>query len=146
MREEIQDGGKLTNGRESENDGPNFVIVPTMTPREVVALLLGRFPAMRDLVCPDDDYYNLPTCVYDSFTTEVVRRIDDRDLFDSVVRFIDDIAESKDPLLSNVLYVCILEGIAADADVAQRLSRAVGEPARKLLRDVERSFYHRMNT
>ena len=131
---------------EAEKDGVNFVIVPTMTPREVVSLLLGRFPAMRDVICPDEDCFNEETIVYDSFATEVVRRVDDRDLFDSVIRFIDDIAESKDPLLNNVLVVCLLEGLASDPDIARRVSGAVGETARTLLRDVERNFYHRMNT
>ncbi len=111
---------------EAEKDGVNFVIVPTMTPHEVVSLLLGRFPAMRDLICPDEDCLDLPTVVYDSFATEVVRRVDDGDLFDSVIRFIDDIAESKDRLLNNVLVVCLLEGLASDPDIARRVSGAVG--------------------
>jgi hypothetical protein len=129
-----------------EKNVPDFVIVPTMTPREVVSLLLDRFPAMRDLICPDEDSFNLPTCVYDSFATEVVRRVDDRDFFSAVVQFIDDVAESKDPHLRNVLVVCLLEGVAADPQVARRFSGAVGEAARGLLRDVERDFYHRVNT
>jgi hypothetical protein len=131
---------------EAEKASPNFVLVPMMTPREVVSLLLGRFPAMRDLVCPDEDCFNEPTRVYDSFAAEVVRKVDDRELFKSVIRFIDDIAESKDPLLSTVLVISLLEGIAADPDVARRVSSAVGETARMLLRDVERKIYHRMNT
>jgi hypothetical protein len=131
---------------EAEKASPNFILVPMMTPREVVSLLLGRFPAMRDLVCPDEDCFNEPTRVYDSFAAEVVRKVDDRELFKSVIRFIDDIAESKDPLLSTVLVISLLEGIAADPDVARRVSSAVGETARMLLRDVERKIYHRMNT
>jgi hypothetical protein len=131
---------------EAEKASPNFILVPMMTPREVVSLLLGRFPAMRDLVCPDEDCFNEPTRVYDSFAPEVVRKVDDRELFKSVIRFIDDIAESKDPLLSTVLVISLLEGIAADPDVARRVSSAVGETARMLLRDVERKIYHRMNT
>ena len=131
---------------DTEKEGVNFVLVRTMTPREVVSLLLDRFPAMRDLICPDEDCFNEPTIVYDSFATEVVRRVDDRDFFGSVIRFIDDIAESRDPLLNNVLVVCLLEGIASDPDIARRVSGAVGETARMLLRDVERNFYHRMNT
>jgi hypothetical protein len=141
----LEDGGESTVG-EAEKEGVNFVMVPTMTPHEVVSLLLDRFPAMRDRICPDEDCFDLPTCVYDSFANEVVRRADDPGVFESVIRFIDDIAESKDPLLSNVLVVCVLEGIATDPDVARRVSGAIGETARTLLRDVERNFYHRMNT
>ena len=109
-------------------------------------MLLSRFPAMRDLICPDEDSFDLPTCVYDSFAAEVVRRVDDHDVFNSVVHFIDDIADSKDPLLHNVLVVCLLETIAAEPHVARQFSDAVGETARGLLRDVERNFYHRVNT
>jgi len=38
-----------------------------MTPRQVVCLLLSRFPTMRDLVCPDEYGFEEPTRVYDSF-------------------------------------------------------------------------------
>ena len=128
---------------EAEKESVNFVIVPRMTSREAVSFLLDRFPAMRDRICPDEEDFDLATCVYDSFATEVVRRADEHDLFKLVIRFIDEIAESKDPTLRNVLEVCILEGIAADPDVARRVSGAVRENARRLLRDVERDFYHR---
>jgi hypothetical protein len=131
---------------EAEKKDPNFVLVPTMTPHEVVSLLLSRFPAMRDVVCPDEDCFNEPTRVYDSFDAEVVRRVDDREVFQRVVRFIDDIAENRDPLLSTVLVISLLEGIAANPDVARRLSGAVGGTARMLLRDVERRIYQRLNT
>ena len=32
----------------------DFLLVLTMTPRQVVTLLLSRYPTMRDLVCPDE--------------------------------------------------------------------------------------------
>ncbi len=128
---------------EAEKESVNFVIVPRMTSREAVSFLLDRFPAMRDRICPDEEDFDLATCVYDSFATEVVRRVDDHQVFTAAIRFIDEIAESKDPTLRNVLEVCILEGIAADPDVARRVSGAVRENARRLLRDVERDFYHR---
>ena len=65
---------------EAKENRPNFVIVPTMTNREVVSLLLDRFPEMRERICPDEECFVLPTVVYDSFASEVVRRADDRDL------------------------------------------------------------------
>lgn len=123
----------------------NFVIVPTMTPREVVSLLLTRFPTMQNIVCPDEDCFEEPTRAYDSFASEVVRRADETDFFESVIQFIDDIAESKDPLLSTVLVICLLEGIAGDPHVARKVSSAVGEHARGLLRDVEKKIYGREN-
>lgn len=130
---------------ETGKEGVNFILAPTMTPQEVVSLLLSRFPAMRDLICPDEDCFEQPTCVYDSFAHEVVKRVNDRDFFESAIRFINDIAESKDPLLSTVLIISLLEGIAEDPDVARRVSGSVSENARRLLRDVEVKVYHRMN-
>jgi hypothetical protein len=130
---------------EAEKERPNFVLVRSMTPREVVSLLLSRSPAMHNAVCPDEDCFEQPTRVYDSFAAEVVKRVSDRDFFESAVRFINDIAESKDPLLSTVLVISLLEGIAADPDATRKLSISVGETARKLLRDVEWRIYHRMN-
>jgi hypothetical protein len=49
------------------NKEVNFILVRTMTPRELVSLLLSRFPATRDLVCPDEGCFELPSVVYDSF-------------------------------------------------------------------------------
>ncbi len=129
---------------DAKKDSINFVLVPTMTPRDVVSFLLNRFPETCELVCPDEDCFEQPTRVYDSFAAEVVKRVDELDFFESVTRFIDDIAESKDPLLGTVLVIDLLEGIAADPDVAGRVSRAVGENAQRLLRDVERKIYHRI--
>jgi hypothetical protein len=73
---------------------------------------------MRDLICPDEECFEKPNRVYDSFAAEVVRRVDDCNLFESAIRSINDIAESKDPLLSTVLVISLLESIAADPDVA----------------------------
>jgi len=74
-----------------------------MTPREVDSVLWSRFRTMRDLICPDEECFEKPNRVYDSFAAEVVRRVDDCNLFESAIRSINDIAESKDPLLSTVL-------------------------------------------
>jgi hypothetical protein len=50
-----------------EHEAVDFPLVRTMTPRQVVCLLLSRFPTMRDLVCPDEYGFEEPTRVYDSF-------------------------------------------------------------------------------
>jgi len=128
--------------REKER-GIDFVVVRTMTPREVVSLLLGRFPAVRDLVCTDEYCFEEPTRVYDAFAQEVIRRARDREFTTSVVQFIDELAESKDPLIGTVLVISLLEGIAADPGVAKEISAAIGEPAKALLQDVERKIYGR---
>ena len=129
---------------EARKQDVNFVVVPTMTEHDVISLLLNRFPAMRDLLCADEESRDLATCVYDRFAAEVVRGAGDREFFASVIRFIDDIAEGRDTLLRTVLEMDLLEGIAADADVAQKVSDAVGDTARRLLHDVERKTYGRI--
>jgi hypothetical protein len=131
---------------EAEKEGVNFVLVPTMTPREVVLFLLSRFPGMQSVICPDEDCFEEPTRAYDSFAADVIRRVDDRQFIDSVGHFVNDAAERKDFLLRDALIACLLEGIAADPEAARSLSDVLNENARSLLRDVERNFYHRTNT
>ena len=121
----------------------DFVLVPTMSEREVVCLLLNRFPAVRDRVCPDEDYFEWPTIVYDSFATIVLQKSDDSTFIQSVAQFIDELAESKDRLIKNVLDVSLLEGIAADPQFARRISSIISPQSRSLLHDVERKFYLR---
>jgi hypothetical protein len=121
----------------------DFILVRTMTPREVVCLLLNRFPAMRDLVCPDEYCFELPTIVYDSFAKVVIERSGDPGFMQSVVPFIDELAESKDPLINEVLISCLLEGIAENEQVARMISRSISPKSRSLLHEVEINFYGR---
>src|SRR5271170_1506738 len=86
-----------------EHKAVDFIVVRTMTPREVVSLLLSRFPTTRDLVCPDEYCFELTTVVYDSFAKIVRERSDDSRFIQSVAFFIDELAESKDPLIKEVL-------------------------------------------
>jgi hypothetical protein len=130
---------------EAKKEEVDFILPPATTPHEVVSLLLDRFPAMQDVICPDEDCFEEPTRAYDSFAAEVVRRVDDRQFIDSVGHFVNDAARRNDPLLREALIACLLEGIAVDPEAARRLSDVLSEDARRLLRDVERNFYHRMN-
>jgi len=61
----------------------------------------------------------------------------------SVVFFIDELAQSKDPLVENVLLVSLLEGIAVDARVARTISRNLSPHSRSLLHEVESKIYGR---
>ncbi|MGD0215447.1 MAG: hypothetical protein ABSB87_19670 [Terriglobales bacterium] len=121
----------------------DFILVRTMTPREAVSLLLDRFPTVRDVVCPDEDYFEWPSIVYDSFGSIVVARSDDPAFVESVALFIDELAEIKGPLVGNLLSSTLLEVIAGDAQLARVFSRRISPRARSLLHEVERSFYHR---
>ena len=121
----------------------DFVLIPTMTPRDVVSFLLTNFPMMRNFICPDEECFEEPTRVYDSFATQVVKSMDDCQFINSVGYFINDAAANKDPLLREVLIADLLEGIAVEPEAARRLSRVLNENARKLLCDVEARIYGR---
>jgi hypothetical protein len=121
----------------------DFLLVPTMTPRQVVSLLLSRYPTMRDLVCPDEHCFEEPTRVYDSFARVVIERSYDLDLIQSVVRFIDELAESNDPLIKDVLISSLLEGIAENEQLARMISGSISPRSKKLLQEVESKIYGR---
>jgi hypothetical protein len=121
----------------------DFILVRTMTPRQVVSHLLSRFPTMRDLVCPDEYCFELPTVVYDSFAKIVRERSDDSGFMQSVVLFIDELSESKDPLVKEVLFSSLLEGIAVNAQLARMISSTISPKSRSLLREVESKIYGR---
>jgi hypothetical protein len=121
----------------------DFVLVRTMKDRELVCLLLDRFPNIRDLVCPGEDCFELATIVYDSFARIVIQRSDDPGFIQSVALFIDELAESKGPLIYEVLMSCLLEGIAENEQVARMISRKISPHSRSLLHEVESNFYGR---
>ena len=121
----------------------NFVLVRTMKDRELVCLLLDRFPNIRDLVCPDEDCFELATIVYDSFARIVIQRSDDPGFIQSVVLFINELAENKSSLVQDVLTTCLLEGIAVNEQVARMMERTMTPHSKSLLHEVESNFYGR---
>ena len=125
------------------NKEVNFILVRTMTPRELVSLLLSRFPAMQDLVCPDEGCFEMPSVVYDSFAEIVRERSDDPAFIQSVALFIDDLADKREPLVREVLLSSLLEGIAVDEQLARMISRIISPQSRSLLHQVENDFYGR---
>ena len=125
------------------NKEVNFILVRTMTPRELVSLLLSRFPATRDLVCPDEGCFEMQSVVYDSFAEIVRERLDDPAFIQSVALFIDDLADKREPLVTEVLLSSLLEGIAVDEQLARMISRIISPQSRSLLHQVESDFYGR---
>ena len=125
------------------NKEVNFILVRTMTPRELVSLLLSRFPATRDLVCPDEGCFEMQSVVYDSFAEIVRERSDDPAFIQSVALFIDDLADKREPLVTEVLLSSLLEGIAVDEQLARMISRIISPQSRSLLHQVESNFYGR---
>lgn len=127
-----------------KDNAVDFALVRTMTSHEVVGLLLNRFPSLRGLVCPDEYCFEEPTRVYDSFAGIVIERSDDPGFIQPVVLFIDELAESNDPLVKEILISSLLEGIAASAQVARMISRTMTPHSRSLLHEVESKIYGRV--
>lgn len=128
----------------SEKDkAVDFILVRTMTPRQAVSLLLSKFPTMRDLVCPDKYSFEEPSRVYDSFAGIVRERSNDPGFIQSVAQFIDELAESKDPLIKDLLFSSLLEGIADSAQLARTISRSISPQSQSLLQEVESKVYGR---
>ncbi len=121
----------------------DFVLVRTMTPREVVRLLLDRFPNDRGVVCPDEDSLDYPFAAYDRFARLVIERSSDPAFIQLVALFIDELAISKDWLVDNVLRASLLEGIADNENVARMISRHLSPHSRSVLHEVESDFYGR---
>jgi hypothetical protein len=121
----------------------DFLLVPTMTPHQVVSLLLSRYPTMRDLVCPDEHCFEEPTRVYDSFARIVIERSYDPGFIQSVAFFIDELAERKETLIKDILSASLFEGIAENAQVARMISRSISPRSRSLLHEVESKIYGR---
>lgn len=127
----------------NEDKTVDFVLVRTMTDRELVSLLLNRFPNVRDLLRLDEDDFDLSTVVFDSFARVVIERSEDPGFLQSVAFFIDELAENKSSLVQEVLITCFLEGIAANEKVARMIELAMTPHSRNLLHEVEAKIYGR---
>jgi hypothetical protein len=126
-----------------KNKEVDFVLVHRMTDRELVCLLLDRFPNVRDLLCPGEDCFDLPAVAYGSFARIVIQRSGDPRFIQSVVLFIDELAESKSSLVQEVLITCLLEGIAEDEKVARMIESTMTPHSRSLLHEAEAKIYGR---
>jgi hypothetical protein len=131
---------------EQNNRQPDFVIVRTKTPEEIVGLLLERFPAFGVSVGVDDLDFAAPFLAYERFASYVRARSENRDLLSAIGKFTDELASMKDPLVGALLVTGLLESIAEDADVAQKIAITVGDQARSLLIEVEKKIYGRYDS
>jgi hypothetical protein len=120
-----------------------WVLRRSRSSEKVVSILLRRFRSIADLLCQDEANYSYPFYVYDKFAVEVIKRIRDKSFMEEVGTFVDDLAESTDPLVRDVLVVSLLEGIASDAEAARVLKNVIRSDAKALLFDVEAKMYGR---
>jgi hypothetical protein len=68
---------------------------------------------------------------------------DDPGFIESVAPFIDELAESKDPLIKEVLISSLFEGIAGNAQLGRMISRSISPQSGSLLQEVESKIYGR---
>jgi hypothetical protein len=87
----------------------------------------------------DEPYY-----AYERLAALLVARSDDTLFFEAFCDLVDEMAQTGDPLLQDILIVSVLERIAEDARVAARLKQHIGSAGRDMLEAVERDLFGRI--
>jgi hypothetical protein len=125
-------------------EGPDFIWIKTKTPSEVFSLLLDRFPGVRKLAESSEELTLAePFHAYDLFGADICNRVSDNEFLQAAGSFINEMAESRDPLIGAVLVTGLLEKIAEDPKAVDAISKFVSPKVRELFRDVEEQFYKR---
>jgi hypothetical protein len=114
-----------------------------MEPERAISLLIDRFPVLRQRVDDPGDLLIGPHFAYSLLATEALDRHTDEAFLDSVVEFINDLATSGDSLLEEVLVVDILEGIAQDPNLSNRIKANMSPKALYWLERVETEYFGR---
>ena len=107
-----------------------------MGPEKAVELLRSA-PDLLGVLKSDDLEPHDPYHSYERFAEQVLLRKSETALIGRVVKFVDELAESRDSLLQDLLAVTVLESFAQDQEFADLLHYNVNERARKTLREVE---------
>jgi hypothetical protein len=115
-----------------------------MDAADAVTLLLNRFPAVRERVDQPDDLFEMPHVTYGLLATDALENSDDVVLLDRVANFVDELANSGDELLEELLVVDVLEGIAQQPNVASGLRMRISPRAASFLEMVEREYFGRL--
>lgn len=125
---------------------PDFILNKSKTATEVVALLLERFPDLREVVDSADELELAePFHAYECFASEIQRRIQQREFLEAAAQFINELTESNDPLIRDVLVTSVFERIAEDKETARKIALHIGQKANSLLEDVESKIYKRFH-
>lgn len=114
-----------------------------MTATDAVALLVERFPILKERVDDPGDLFEMPHVTYGLLATEVLDNSGDDVLLTTVAEFIDELANSGDSLLEELLVIDILEGLAQDPGIARRISARINPKAVEFLERVEREYFGR---
>lgn len=126
---------------ESSGRPPDFIVKKGWTPDEACSLLLRRFP---QLLQPQENVEDLeksgPYYAYGVFASEAVRRLHEPGFLASLASFINELADSDDTLLSDLLTTTILEELAQDLDTASIVRTHLGPKARNMMAQVENDW------
>lgn len=114
-----------------------------MTERDAISFLLTRFPELGKRIDDPEDLVASPHYVYAMLANEVLENRSDESLLNAVSRFIDELANSGNGLLEELLVVDVLEGLAEDATLARIIKAKVGPEAAAFLDRVEREYFGR---
>jgi|SRR5271165_135968 len=114
-----------------------------MTTTDAVALLLKWFPALKERADDSSDLFEMPHVAYGLLATDVLENSGDQVLVTKLGQFIDELANSGDDLLEELLVIDVLEGIAQDPDLATKMRLKISPKATDFLERVEREFFGR---
>jgi hypothetical protein len=115
-----------------------------MDAETAVALLVDRFPEVLARVdAPQDAFTASPYLAYGLFAQEVVEKKEENDFLNRATTFMNELAESGDALLEEVLVVSVLERIAEDESLVHKLKGKLRAKAGSLMKKVEEEYFGR---
>jgi hypothetical protein len=115
-----------------------------MTNLDAIGLLVARFPIILSRIDTREDLTTAaPYFAYSLLGGEVIARAADPQFMMDVCKFLNFLAESKEPILEEVLVVSVLERIADEPTVVNLLRPCLGESALSFLTQVEKEMFGR---
>jgi len=110
---------------------------------DAVTLIAKRFPILRKRVDHPDDLFEMPHVTYGLLAAEMLENSDDDGFLARVASFVDELANSGDELLEELLVVDVLEGIAQSPGLSNRRRTRITPKAASFLESVEKEFFGR---
>lgn len=114
-----------------------------MTDEDAISLLVTRFPILRTKIDDPEDLVTGPHYAYSLLANEILENRNDEELLKAASAFINELANSGNGLLEELLVVDVLEGLAENPDLARHFAERVGPKAATLLERVEREYFGR---
>jgi hypothetical protein len=114
-----------------------------MNEREAVEMLMARFPILRLRSSSESDLFEMPHVTFGLLATEILENQDSVWLLPYAGQFCNELAESEDDILEEHLVVDVLEGVAQNIEVSNKLKTYLRPKALGMLERVEREFFKR---